>query len=151
MVSLLEPTRREKEVAIKIKNSDTDFKVFLPEGSLRQVVFNILKNALEVSPPNSTVNIDILPQNKYFFINISDQGPGISSKDKKRIFEPFYSKNNGQKTRGMGLGLSISKGITDGLKGNLTIESKKGSGTSFKIKFPSYIEYADDNSDGLFM
>lgn len=146
IVSLLEPTRREKEIKININNSDPEFKVFLPEGSLRQVVFNVLKNALEVSPLQSSIDIEILCKKKFFYIRISDQGPGISEKDCKRIFEPFYSKKNGQKSRGMGLGLSISKGITDALKGDLSIKPKKGPGTCFNIKFPSYIEVENDDS-----
>jgi len=146
VVSLLEPTRREKEITININHSDPDFKVFLPEGSLRQVVFNVLKNALEVSPLNSTIEIDILSKKRFFYINILDQGPGISAKEKKRIFEPFYSRKSGKKSRGMGLGLSISKGITDGVKGNITISGKKGCGTNFQIKFPNIIEYPEDES-----
>ncbi len=146
VVSLLEPTRREKEISINIKYSDPDFMVFLPESSLRQVVFNVLKNALEISPINSVISIDVLSKKKYFCINISDQGPGISDRDQRKIFEPFYSKKSSKKTRGMGLGLSISKGITDALKGGLSVDSKKGFGSNFKIKFPSYIECEDDDS-----
>lgn len=140
VVYLLEPAYRDKQVTIHVKNNDTKFKVLLPEGSLRQVMFNVLKNAIEASPEGGVVEIEIQSVGDKIIIFVKDEGHGISKRDQTKVFEPFYSKKKGNKLRGMGLGLSISKGITDALNGSLIFKSSS-KGTTFKIELPARIKY----------
>ena len=77
--------------------------------------------------------VDLGGEKQYIEINISDTGCGISEKDLPRIFEPFYS-TKGQK--GTGLGLAVIWGIIDNHEGTITVESKVGMGSNFKIRLP---------------
>ena len=143
VVYLLEPACNERKVSVSFKSNKSKIKVLLPEGSVRQVMFNVVKNAIEASPKDGKVEIDIQSFEDYITIYVKDNGHGINKRDETRIFEPFYSKKKGGKLKGMGLGLSISKGITDALNGTLDFESST-KGTTFRIKFPSKIEYSID-------
>jgi len=143
VVYLLEPACNERKVTVSIKSNKPKIKVLLPEGSVRQVMFNIVKNAIEASPKDSKVEINIQSSDNLINIYVKDTGHGISKRDQEKVFEPFYSKKKGGKLKGMGLGLSISKGITDALNGILDFESSS-KGTVFRIGFPSRIEYSID-------
>ena len=141
VVYLLEPACNEQKVTVSIKSNKPKVKVLLPEGSVRQVMFNVVKNAIEASPKEGKVLIDIKADVNRVTIYVKDHGHGISKKDAARIFEPFYSRKKGAKLKGMGLGLSISKGIIDALNGMLEFKSS-AKGTTFIIKFPTKIKYA---------
>jgi len=77
--------------------------------------------------------VDLGGKKQYVEINVSDTGCGIREKDLPRIFEPFYS-TKGQK--GTGLGLAVIWGIIDNHEGTITVESKVGEGSTFKIRLP---------------
>jgi PAS domain S-box-containing protein len=141
VVYLLEPACNERKVTVSIKSNKPKVKVLLPEGSVRQVMFNVVKNAIEASPREGKVAIDIKAADSRITIFVKDNGPGISKRDESKIFEPFYSGKKSGKLKGMGLGLSISKGIVDALNGTLDFESTSGE-TTFKIEFPARFKYS---------
>jgi signal transduction histidine kinase len=111
--------------------------VTIPEGLLRQVLYNIIQNAIEASPTGSLVKIAIKIADDVLIITISDQGSGIPDELLSQVFEPFFSTKSGISTSGMGLGLSISKGIVEGIGGSLDFRSEKGKGTVFTIEMPA--------------
>ena len=102
----------------------------------RQVVFNILKNAVEsvMDNENGRIIVATAIDGCYIKVVISDNGPGISSENFKRIFEPFFTTKPVGK--GTGLGLFVSYGIMKDLMGDIKIVSRVGEGTTVSLLLP---------------
>ena len=99
-----------------------------------EAVTNIIKNAVEHSPENSTVKVSAEKNSIFTRIRIEDSGDGISEKDLKHIFERFYkAENSGPDS--VGIGLSLAKSIIESAGGYITVSSEKGSGTVFEITY----------------
>jgi signal transduction histidine kinase len=107
------------------------------EQMLKQVFVNLILNAVDVLPPQGAIAISIHKQGKPGFItvDISDNGPGIPEHIQTRIFEPFFTTKSMGK--GVGLGLSVSRGIIRKLGGYISFKSSAGKGTTFTVSFPT--------------
>ena len=103
-------------------------------GRLRQVLFNLLRNALQASPPGSPIEVtgEIAPDERSYILSVADRGPGVRDEDKPRIFEPFFSKHIG----GSGLGLAVCHGIIAAHGGRITVEDRSGPGAVLKVYLP---------------
>lgn len=104
------------------------------EGDYRrlyQVIINLIKNGIEASE-NPVINISTESDDKYAYINIKDNGVGMSEEELEKIKTPFYST----KKSGTGLGLSLCDEIIRAHNGKLLYESKKNIGTIVTIKIP---------------
>ncbi len=107
-------------------------------NQLKQVLLNLILNAIDAMPKGGTLNIItrsssavIASETKQsLIIEISDTGCGIDSKDLPYIFDPFFTK----KVKGTGLGLAITQGIIEKHGWKINVESKINQGTAFKIK-----------------
>jgi signal transduction histidine kinase len=99
---------------------------------MRQVLMNVLRNAIEACPEGRIV-CNLSRVKAGVRIDISDTGSGVSSSARKRIFEPFFST----KSRGTGLGLPISRRIVEEHKGRLRLRARRGRGTLVSIELPT--------------
>ncbi|MBF0464562.1 MAG: HAMP domain-containing protein [Nitrospirae bacterium] len=99
---------------------------------LEQVFINLFINAIDAMGGHGTLKVYIDATDKEVSVKISDTGAGIAEEDIERIFEPFYTK----KGKGTGLGLFITYNIIKNYKGDLTVESTPGTGTTFTITLP---------------
>ncbi len=99
---------------------------------LQQVIINLLKNAIEVSPEKAQIKVTLEQSPKWIEIRIRDHGPGVAREDEVKIFEPFYSTKPG----GTGLGLCISKRIIEQHGGDIVIEHPDDGGACFLIRLP---------------
>jgi two-component system, NtrC family, sensor kinase len=109
---------------------------------LRQVLLNLLTNAMHAVNSDGTITIAIEDVGDCRTITISDTGPGIPRENLDKIFEPFFStKSPGQ---GTGLGLFVSRGIVEKLGGTIEVASKIGQGASFSIRLPKQPQNTDD-------
>jgi two-component system sporulation sensor kinase B len=97
-----------------------------------QVLINFLKNAIEASPKGEDILIIAYKEKNQVVIQIIDSGIGISAEEIKRLGSPFYST----KETGTGLGLMVCYGIIEAMFGKIEVQSKKGQGTTFLIRFP---------------
>ncbi len=136
IMSILEPSRREHGVKFEFEPAGAPLVVNMSEGLLRQILFNLLQNALEASPPGSTIKVSAELLGSNLRLAVADHGRGIPEELRSRIFEPFFTTKSGLLNSGIGLGLSVSKNIVDAMKGALTFESEEGKGTVFKIRLP---------------
>jgi len=106
---------------------------------LKQVLINLISNAIHYTPPGGEVNLSLSKTSEFVQIVVRDTGPGIPAKDLPHIFDRFY---RGEKSRtrskatGFGLGLSIAYWIVDMHQGSIDVESTVGVGTTFTIKLP---------------
>jgi signal transduction histidine kinase len=122
--------------------------VFSEKNGLKQVVINIIKNAVEAMPRGGNLYIttehlpkrirdgmekDLSPTFDSVEVGIRDEGPGIPQQIKARLFEPYVTSKKGEHA---GLGLSVAYHIVKELNGTLTCESEEGAGTTFRIVLP---------------
>ena len=109
--------------------ADKDLQI---PGKLEQIVFNLLKNAVEVLPDGGTVAFKMYLEGAYLHIEVSDDGPGIPSSIRNQLFDPFFTT----KPNGTGLGLWVVYRLTQNLEGIIEVESEKGQGTTFHVTVP---------------
>jgi signal transduction histidine kinase len=136
VIALLEPSFREHGLTCEIDAEKAAAVVALPEGLLRQILYNVIQNAIEASPVGGVVKVAAAVADNAMNISIADQGPGISEEARGRIFEPFFTTKSKLPTGGLGLGLSVSKSLVESMRGTLAFETQIGAGTIFKITLP---------------
>jgi signal transduction histidine kinase len=101
---------------------------------LRQVVINLLQNAVQAAPDHGDILLSGWSEGGFAYLEVADNGPGVSEEDAKKLFTPFFTtKPPGQ---GVGLGLAVSKRIMHSLGGDLTLESQPGQGARFRLWVP---------------
>jgi PAS domain S-box-containing protein len=103
---------------------------------MRQVISNLLTNALKYSPPDKPVQIELSHDSTCIRCQVSDEGIGIPPEDQKRLFEPFHRATNVGAISGTGLGLSITKEAVLAHNGAIEVESELGKGTTFTVILP---------------
>jgi len=110
------------------------FKV--DEGLIEQVIHNLIDNAIQYTPENSLIKINVEVKSEKFEFEISDNGQGFSESEIEHVFEKFYRLPN-SKAGGSGLGLSIVKGFVEAHNGNVLVENNKSGGAKFSISIPA--------------
>jgi signal transduction histidine kinase len=100
---------------------------------LRQVVLNLVLNAVQVSPPGAAVELRGRRDDAGYLLEVTDDGPGIAEEDHGKIFEPFFTKRPG----GSGLGLSVCQGIVRAHGGTIEVASHLGGGATFRVRLPT--------------
>jgi len=117
---------------------------------LSKTVMNLVYNAAESMPDGGEISIvtenryldkpisgyDHVKEGDYVILSLSDGGVGISSKDTKRIFEPFYTKKIMGRRSGTGLGMAVVWGTIKDHNGYIDVKSREGKGTTFRLYFP---------------
>ncbi|MFJ3058334.1 sensor histidine kinase N-terminal domain-containing protein [Herbaspirillum sp. NPDC087042] len=102
---------------------------------LRDLIDNLIDNAVRYSPPNSTVTVRCLEQDGATLLSVEDSGPGIAPEHREQIFDRFYRAND--KVAGSGLGLAIVREIAHDHGGVISLDCKQqGQGTVFTVRFP---------------
>ncbi len=105
---------------------------------LRQLIGNLLENAIKYTPPGGRVHIETLSEDDQVILRVSDNGPGIPPADQPYLFDKFFRASNvPDETPGTGLGLSIVKSIVDSHNGRIWVESVLGQGTRFTVVLPA--------------
>ncbi|MEK7727804.1 MAG: ATP-binding protein [candidate division KSB1 bacterium] len=106
------------------------------EGVFRQVLYNLIRNAIEASPPGAEVKVTAQVENDLLRVFVVDHGDGIPEHLHTQIFEPFFTTKSGTTTGGLGLGLSISKSLVEASGGTLSLQSQMHEGTTFSFSLP---------------
>lgn len=115
----------------------------LDGGIMEQILYNLIQNALQHTPKNTTIEIEISHHLNNCKIEIADNGQGFTKEDALKAFDKFY-RSPKARTGGSGLGLSIVKGFVEALNGTIKLESKLGSGTKFTIEIPAETTYINN-------
>jgi signal transduction histidine kinase len=111
-------------------------EAILDERLLWHILSNLLSNAIKYSPQGGQIYLTLSCQNHQICFQVQDQGIGISAEDQKRLFKPFSRATNVGQIRGTGLGLSIVKRSVELQRGQITVESEVGQGTTFTVTLP---------------
>ncbi|MCD6486654.1 MAG: hypothetical protein J7K35_04945 [Syntrophobacterales bacterium] len=134
IASLIREEANLRKIDIKtVWKDNNSFVIPMDVDKLRQAFYNIFKNAMEAIPGKGTITISAEPGGKDMIsVKISDTGCGLTSEEIDHIFDPEYTT----KEKGLGLGLSLAHEIVRGHGGEIRVESKAGSGTTFVILLP---------------
>jgi signal transduction histidine kinase len=114
------------------------------ERRLRQILFNLLANAVGFSPPGETVTLSAARTSDAVVFTVTDRGPGIPPEQKDKVFDWFETDPRGSQHRGPGLGLSLVRSFVELHGGTVTIDSTPGQGTTVTCVFP--VEQARERS-----
>jgi signal transduction histidine kinase len=119
-------------VSFQVALAESTPEVWLDEGLLRQVLDNLIRNAVEAISGDGAVTIETDVLDHYVVIRVKDNGAGISTDSQAKLFEPFYTT----KAHGTGLGLATSQQIVFEHNGHLLVESQPGKGSTFSVLLP---------------
>ena len=116
---------------------DDNVKTFVAdEQRVRQVLYNLLSNAVGFSHQGGTITLSCWREAGATVFQVEDQGVGIPADQQARIFDRFVSDSQGSGHRGAGLGLSISRSLVELHGGTLDLDSAEGRGTRITVRFP---------------
>jgi heavy metal sensor kinase len=138
-VSLVEVLAEEKGQQVRVE-SEPAIAVSADRLILRQALINLLDNAIKYSPAEARVNIRLGKRNpREIVVEVVDQGPGIPSEHRQRVFERFYRVDpaRSREQGGAGLGLAIADWAVKAHGGSLELESEEGRGSTFRIVLPT--------------
>ena len=135
-ISMIMPELKQKGLRIK-KNFKSDPVTILADDlRVKEILINILSNAIKYNKPGGEILVDILPVRDTFIrVLIEDTGIGINPHDFERVFEPFDRIDQDYKTLGSGLGLSVSRKLAEKMGGSIGFESVPDKGSRFWVDF----------------
>jgi heavy metal sensor kinase len=127
----------QRRIIIESENGSIEVKA--DYNRLKQVLINLVDNAVKYSQPDTTVIVKLYQQEESAIIQIRDKGYGIPLQHQSRIFERFYRVDEARtsSTGGCGLGLSIVKTLVEGMDGSVTVRSHLSEGSVFTITLPA--------------
>jgi two-component system, OmpR family, sensor histidine kinase KdpD len=99
------------------------------------VVVNLVENAAKYAPPGSAIDLSASASDREVIVEVADRGPGIPSGEEARIFDKFYRARPAREG-GVGLGLTICRGIIEAHGGRIWAENRSGGGALFRFSIP---------------
>ena len=130
---------KDRNVDVSINLSAVNSKIELSKENFFNVFVNILENAIKYSNVNPKISIESYDLKGFLLIQINDNGMGMNSNVKDKIFQKFYRETKGDihNVKGHGLGLSYVKKILDLHNGTIYVDSELGKGSTFSISLPT--------------
>ncbi|MCW3788288.1 substrate-binding domain-containing protein [Plebeiibacterium sediminum] len=131
----------EKQIDVEVVNNSAKLSLWFDWDKMDKVMFNLMSNAFKYTAKGGSIQIilDRLSADDtedYAKIEVKDNGEGIPQHEVEKIFDRFYQADSTVSYKGTGIGLSLTKELVLLHKGKITVESKLGEGTSFKILLP---------------
>jgi two-component system, OmpR family, sensor histidine kinase SenX3 len=130
-------------------DAPSGFRVLGDQTLLATALANLVSNAIAYSPHGSTVSISKRLRGENIEIAVTDRGIGIARADQERVFERFFrvDKARSRATGGTGLGLAIVKHVAANHNGTIRLWSQPGTGSTFTLSIPAYLETDDESDD----
>ncbi|MEL6553677.1 MAG: HAMP domain-containing sensor histidine kinase, partial [Cyanobacteria bacterium J06621_11] len=147
VATVMDTLAQQKNLSVIIDCPVSIQKIQTDRGRLRQVVTNLLSNAVRYTETGS-IRVSVTEKPQTVEIAIADTGLGISDEEQDRIFEPFYQGEAGQQqSSSTGLGLAIASQMIHLLQGTIHLQSKPQTGSTFTIVLPHCHQDRDPNED----
>ena len=136
-VQALEPRAAAKRIDVACV-LDSVPAVRADSGRLQQLLDNLVSNAVKFTPDGGSVRVSLSRRNDAVLLEVADTGIGIAADDQRRLFQRFFRAENAVERQlpGTGLGLYISRVIAEAHEGTLTVRSKLGHGSTFRLELP---------------
>jgi PAS domain S-box-containing protein len=148
VIYVLENAARKHQVRLQCVSPPAPIHVWLVEGEVKQILYNLMRNAIQASPSGDEVTVSIAFDDHEVIVQIKDNGPGIPSDILPRIFEPFFSTRQTDTEEGMGLGLSVSMSLIEAMGGRIEVASRPETGSIFTAVFPRRLESTTEPENG---
>jgi len=136
--ALVRPLADARGLTLRL-HSEGEAMLDADPGKLREVLTNLLHNAIEYNRPDGSVDLSVVRNSGTLRVEVRDTGIGIAPEARARIFERFFRADPSRHAEGLhaGLGLAIVKGYVDLMGGTITIESAEGEGSTFRVELPA--------------
>ena len=138
-VQLLIPAAAAKLQSLQL-GEVSDVIVLADEARLRQVLVNLIGNAVKFTPESGSIMVTagagVIAGNRAGEVRVKDSGPGIAPDEQRAIFEPYYRSEATVRAPGVGLGLAISAALVTQMNGEIALESQLATGTTFIVRLP---------------
>ncbi len=135
-VLFVEARARQEGLTLHYTEPPEPYPVWADAGRLRQVLVNVLDNAIKYSPAGSTVSLTLTRTADTLTVAVCDHGRGIPPEDLAHVRERFYKARNA--VRGSGIGLAVVQQIVTALGGTVELDSELGKGTTVRLLLPAY-------------
>ena len=133
-VRLIRRDAESRSIRVNLEADRSQHPLWADPNQIRQVLINLLNNAIHATEDGGEITVHLRSTQAGASMDVIDSGTGIARENLERIFEPFFSTKGPGK--GTGLGLFVSRDIVEKLGGALTVESKLGEGSRFRIYIP---------------
>ncbi|PHQ35868.1 two-component system sensor histidine kinase NtrB [Rhodopirellula bahusiensis] len=147
LISLAMPMSRKCKVEVQLRceplpatNELEMNQVLLREGELKQILLNLIHNAIQASAAEQTVRLDVRADGDRLVVRVNDHGCGIEADVIGAIFDPFFSTKTTTVGQGMGLGLSVTRGLVEAMQGTIEVTSQPNEGTTFCVQLPRLLK-----------
>lgn len=149
LIALLRKVLEELENTLKIGQhfvedcQRADFTIYQDPKFTRQIMVNLISNAIKYSPENSAIRIGISKRADRIILSVQDEGMGIPEDEQSKLFNRFFRARNAFNIPGTGLGLHIVKQYTERMGGNIHFDSNLDSGSTFYVDLPRRFKSED--------
>jgi len=136
VIAQLNPQVERQKLSISREFSTDLPSVPADKDRIRQVITNLVHNAVKFTPPGGMIKITTKNIEGAVVVDIDDTGIGISKEDLPHVFERFYKGDRARSGEGTGMGLAIAKHVIEAHRGNIWVQSKEGKGSTFSFSLP---------------
>ncbi|HOM16857.1 MAG TPA: ATP-binding protein, partial [Thermoguttaceae bacterium] len=145
-----QPAAEGKQIRLEADLSPLYLNVYVDRDMLLQTAINLLSNAVKYTPSGGQVVLRSRLEDRYAQFEVEDTGVGLSEEDCRRVFEKFYRvQKDANMASGTGLGLPLAKHIVEDVHGgSLTVQSKLGEGSVFRVRLPLLARHWDNEAGG---
>ncbi|GEM_PF-391447 len=142
---MMKPLAAKKDILLDFEVEPKNIVINADRSKLKQVLYNIIGNAIKFSPENGVVQVNVSTKDNMLNVSIKDSGIGISRDDQEKLFQPFVQIDSAsnRKYEGTGLGLALVKNLLELHGGNIGVESAPGEGSTFFFSVPINHEIKD--------
>jgi signal transduction histidine kinase len=136
--SMIEPQMRARDLLLQVEAPDPRLHFYADRDRVKQIVLNVLSNAVKFTPAGGTVRIMVGAEGDEICFRVQDTGVGIPADKLDAVFEAFVQVESSQSRAygGTGLGLAISRQLARAMGGDLTVKSVLGEGSTFALSLP---------------
>jgi signal transduction histidine kinase len=142
VVDVVETLKVPENIEVSVRLDDRLRSVRADANLLKRVFTNLLTNGIQAMPKGGSLTVTGTASDDEVTIVVSDTGSGVSEENMSKLFQPLFTT----KAKGTGLGLAVCKRIVEAHRGEITVESEEGVGTSLTIKIPMHPEEEDEKS-----
>jgi PAS domain S-box-containing protein len=137
VVEYSSPVASSRRQSLVLEPPDSRLLVKADKGRVRQVLLNLLNNALKFTPEEGKITLKAVRKGPQLIIEVRDSGPGISIEEQQDLFEPYHrAPKNGEQLSGLGLGLALCKMLVELHGGRISVKSRPGKGSTFSFTLP---------------
>jgi len=133
-----QPSAASKGVELVINGEPPEIQLIANEGAMLSIFGNLLSNAIRYTPGGGSVHVRCGADDREVWVDVEDDGIGMSPEVQQRIFDKFYRSPDARRTnaQGLGLGLTLVDQFVTAHNGRLELESQPGDGSRFRVIFP---------------